>query len=134
MKTIANMKKVENILKSIVSSFSKRNGIYTVRRGYFYTSGKTTNDFVDRISDVLKQEGVAFEIVDSGNHWAPFRGGASVCNQSHWYVKFSLIQNDFLPMVHNDGDFLIPSGENAGQDIRYLESDGSYNSPQRVEA
>ena len=60
--------------------------IITVRRGFFYTMGKTADDYVQR---VLKAYPKA-KIIDSGEVWRTFRGGASVRTQSHWFVKFKL--------------------------------------------
>ena len=67
---------------------SKRSGIFTVRRGFFYTHGKTASDFANSIKEDLAKAGYEIEIIGKGEVWKPFKGGASVANSSHWWVKF----------------------------------------------
>lgn len=65
-----------------------KDGTFTLRQGYFYTNGKTEKDFEKSILSSLKKEGYsAVAVIDSGNIWKEFKGGASVKNQSHWWVK-----------------------------------------------
>ncbi|MDD5651555.1 MAG: hypothetical protein PHF86_14265 [Candidatus Nanoarchaeia archaeon] len=75
-------------LKSTLSAstLSKKSGVYTARWSYFYTSGITSDHKVAKVKSVFPQA----TIIDSGDVWKPFKGGASVANQSHWYVKFTL--------------------------------------------
>lgn len=63
-------------------TFSK--GVFTVRRGFYYRHGKTVQD----LENVVKTAFPDVVIIDSGEVWKPFRGGASVATQSHWFVKF----------------------------------------------
>lgn len=68
-----------------VSTFGKNKaGNYVVRKGYFYTNGYDEQKFADNFSKLFPE----FEIVNKGNAWKAFRGGASVANQSHWWVEF----------------------------------------------
>lgn len=59
---------------------------YVVRRGFYYSHGGTAEKFADHVSANLKKAGIDHEIIDKGEVWKPFNGGASVANQSHWYV------------------------------------------------
>jgi hypothetical protein len=34
-----------------------------------------------------------FRIIDSGEQWKPFRGGDTLKQGSHWWVKFSIIED-----------------------------------------
>lgn len=79
-------KEVKKILSSDFDTISKKSGIFTVRKSYFYTHGGTTQ----KIVNIVKSKIPSAKIIDSGDHWAAFRGGASVANQSHWYVKFTI--------------------------------------------
>lgn len=63
-----------------------RSGIFTARWGYFYRHGRSASRYEDQIREVFPSA----EIIDSGDHWAPFKGGASIHNSSHFYVKFKL--------------------------------------------
>lgn len=69
-----------------VDTISRKGDVITVRREYFYRMGKTSEDLVNKVKSAFPNA----TIVDSGDQWAPFRGGASVANSSHWYVKFTL--------------------------------------------
>lgn len=81
------MQKLSEIKINIgAHSISKKGDVITVRRGYYYTFGKTLNDFKGK---VLKAYPNA-EIISSGDHYASFRGGAPLHQQSHWWVKFKL--------------------------------------------
>lgn len=69
-----------------VDTISKKGKVITVRRGFFYTLGHSEQDVINRI---LKHFPHA-KIIDSGEVWKQFKGGSSVTNQSHWFVKFTL--------------------------------------------
>lgn len=65
----------------------KKDGTFVVRRGYFYRNGMDGQKFRDAIVKSLSLHGLGdVEVVDYGDHWAPFRGGASVAQSSHFYV------------------------------------------------
>lgn len=74
--------------KLYVDSVSRNNenGIITVRRRFFYTMGRTAADLEQRVRSAFPQA----TIVDSGDVWKAFSGGASVARSSHWYVRFTL--------------------------------------------
>ena len=61
-------------------------GVFKVRMGYFYTHGYTAERLVAEVLAAFPNA----TILDSGNVWRAFRGGASVANQSHWYVRFTI--------------------------------------------
>lgn len=65
---------------------SRRDGVYTARWEFFYTHGVTAGDKVN----VVKKQLPKAAVVDSGEVWKAFRGGASTAQSSHWYVKFTL--------------------------------------------
>lgn len=71
-----------------VSTVSQKAGVFTVRKGFFYTNGMDSSKLAERVLAVFPE----VEIIDHGEVWKPFRGGASVAQQSHWYVKFSVRQ------------------------------------------
>jgi len=67
-------------------SHSVKAGVFTIRRGFFYTNGYTAEKFAQRVKEAFPTA----VILESGEIWKPFRGGASVASQSHWFVKFSV--------------------------------------------
>lgn len=66
------------------STISVKNGIYTIRFSYFFTSGRSSQQYADM---VIK---AGFDVIEHDNHWTSFRGGASVAQQSHFWVKFKV--------------------------------------------
>lgn len=82
----------ENLIGA--DSLSVRNGVYTARRGYYHSHGKDSNDFAalieNRVNEIFDGKKV-FKLVEHGDHWAPFKAGAPVARQCHWWVKFSIV-------------------------------------------
>ena len=66
-------------------------GVWTVRTGFFYTHGVTSEKFEASIVKELEEFGILIRVLESGEVWKPFKGGASVASQSHWYVKFRVV-------------------------------------------
>ena len=61
-----------------------KDGSYTARWGFFYTYGRDEDTYVAK----LKEKFPDVEIIEKGEIWKPFKGGAPVSRQSHWYIKF----------------------------------------------
>jgi len=68
-------------------------GVYTARWTYFYRFGGSAEVKCNRVKAVFPQA----LILDSGEVWKAFRGGASVAASSHWFVKFTLDGTAVLP-------------------------------------
>lgn len=80
------MSSLEEIKDAIgADTLSFREGIFTARRGFFYSHGGSSNQFAEKIRNRIKNA----VILDHGEVWKPFRGGAPVAKQSHWWVKFT---------------------------------------------
>jgi len=69
------------------SIYRQKDGTIIFRRGYFYRHGMTPEAFRDKISSSLKKIGIDHSVVDYGDHWTPFNGGASLSRSSHFYVR-----------------------------------------------
>ena len=85
---------MKSLIKTIksklrVDTVSRRGEIYTVRQSYFYHHGRNEQNIIDDIMENFPNA----KIIDSGDHWAPFRGGDSVAKGSHLYVKFMISEN-----------------------------------------
>ena len=65
---------------------SKRNGVFTIRKGFFYRHGRDTQHWEQKVMNAFPNA----SIIDSGEIWKAFRGGASTKDSSHWFVKFIL--------------------------------------------
>jgi hypothetical protein len=85
---MVTVKQVRAALQSNVDSVGKNKvGGIVVRRGFFYRNGMSSEKFTDFIDFKLREAGLSFKIVRDGEHYAPFRGGATVAQSSHWYVE-----------------------------------------------
>lgn len=62
-------------------------GNLVFRKGFYYTNGNSADTFADRISNKLNELNIPHTIIDRGQVWKPFKGGATIKNQSHWWVK-----------------------------------------------
>ena len=69
-----------------LDTFSVVKGVVTIRHGYFYSHGYNSEKYKNSVLKAFPKA----KIIDSGDVWKPFRGGASVANQSHWFVKFTI--------------------------------------------
>jgi hypothetical protein len=68
-----------------------------IRTGFYYTHGRTAEQHRDGIIADLKSMSAVknipeFEVVDYGEVWRDFRGGASIANSSHWFVKIKEVK------------------------------------------
>ena len=72
-------------------SLTKYRGVYTYRVGFFYTFGRDHRTIRDNLVAALNKAKIDFVIIDSGEQWKPFRGGDTLKQGSHWWVKFSIV-------------------------------------------
>ncbi len=59
-------------------SISIRKGVYTVRRGYFYSMGGSAEKFAAKVQAVFTNA----HIIESGDHWTQFNGGAPLARNT----------------------------------------------------
>lgn len=84
------IKQVKDALGTTSATVGKNKlGQIVVRRGFFYRHGKTSQDWVNTVSNALTAAKVEFNVVSAGEVWKAFRGGSTVANSSHWYVVLS---------------------------------------------
>jgi len=74
-------------------ALTKYRGVYTYRVGFFYTHGKDHHKIRENLEASLKKAGIEYRIIDSGEQWKAFRGGDTLKQGSHWWVKFSIIED-----------------------------------------
>ena len=67
-------------------SVSYYRGTWTVREGYFYRHGRTEDGVEAEVLEIFPEA----KIVGKGDHWAAFRGGASMKASSHFWVEFTV--------------------------------------------
>ena len=67
-------------------SISQKDGIITVRFGYFYRMERSAKKYAEKIKEIFPSA----TIIEKGDHSTSFRGGASLANSSHFYVKFTI--------------------------------------------
>lgn len=80
----------KNALCGVADSVAKKkNGNIIIRRGYFYRHGMDSDKFVGAIANRLKAAGIeaAATLIDYGDHYTTFKGGASLARSSHFWVE-----------------------------------------------
>jgi len=67
---------------------SKRNGVYTVKRSYFWGVSNDGSGFAEKVRKTI----TGSRIVDYGNHFHHFVGGAKSGSRkdSYYWVKFTI--------------------------------------------
>lgn len=86
---MTNLKQIKDLVHADQISRQK-DGSIMFRRGYFYRHGCTAEKFRDAVSAELTKANIVHTVVDHGDHWAPFNGGASLARSSHFYVRVTL--------------------------------------------
>jgi hypothetical protein len=82
------VKQVRDALSHHADSVGKNKvGAIVIRKGFFYRNGWSVEKFTDFVDFKLREAGLSFKIVRDGEHYAPFRGSATVAQSSHWYVE-----------------------------------------------
>jgi len=70
----------------VLIPFLKKNGVFTARCGYFWGFLESGEKFAESI----KQQLPSATLLEVGNHHAPFKGGAPITKQSHFWVQFTV--------------------------------------------
>lgn len=78
------LQKVKELIHA--DTYSKNGDVFTIRREFFYTNGYSS----DKLAALVLKKIPGTQIVDHGEVWKPFRGGAPTAKSSHWFVKFSV--------------------------------------------
>jgi hypothetical protein len=65
----------------------RKDGVIVLRRAFFYRHGGTAEKFADRVREAFVKYNIPAKVINSGEVWKPFRGGATVASQSHWFVE-----------------------------------------------
>lgn len=91
MKTVSKLSQIrklfnDGMLGCVDTVSAKKTGEIVFRRGYFYRCNNSPEKFLERVAYHLKAGGIELTVVEIGDHWAPFRGGASMAKSSHFYV------------------------------------------------
>ncbi len=77
---------IRNRLAIIADDVVVKKGVYKARKGFYYRMNGTAESFRERVKATIPEA----TIINYGEHWMPFRGGASLGNQSHWWVEFTV--------------------------------------------
>ena len=79
---------LRNIFHSTADVISQKDGIVTIKKCYYWGVTKSGESYRDKVLELLPTA----TIVDFGNHFAPFRGGAKAGSpqSSYFWVKFRI--------------------------------------------
>lgn len=82
---------VANALGSTIADKVSRTkgGMFIARRSYFYQGRDSAQEFANRVQSALDKAGLKCKIVDFGDQYKDFKGGAKIEKQSHFWVKFA---------------------------------------------
>ena len=84
-----NIKKVrENIITDQISK--DKEGNHVLRQSYFYRPKESSGEYAARMHEEVKKHYPEAKLVDSGDHFANFKGDAPLSKQSHYYAKIKL--------------------------------------------
>lgn len=97
MTTTTTNAKFRNVLEEHFSSVSLRNGEWTVRQPFFYRHNGSPEGVWQKLVKLSGELNVTFTMIDMGEVWKPFKGGAPVTKQSHWFVKFRVVEKELNP-------------------------------------
>jgi hypothetical protein len=91
MKTVSKLSQIrklmyDGMLGGVDMVSVKKTGEIVFRREYYYRLNNSAQKFSDNVSERLKAAGIEFTVVQIGDHWAPFRAGASTAKSSHFYM------------------------------------------------
>ena len=76
----------ELVMVDQVSKKRDGSGNFVFRKGYFYRHGADAQQFADQVKQKCNDAELNCEVVDHGDHWASFKGGASLAKSSHFWV------------------------------------------------
>jgi hypothetical protein len=85
-KTPTMVAQIRNAIHADAITARKKDGTVILRKGFFYRMGGNATAFADRVARELVENDIPGTVIDSGERWKPFRGGASIMSQSHWWV------------------------------------------------
>lgn len=71
---------------------TKRGSRLILRRGFFYRHGSTDEGWREKVERALVAAGIGYRLVGYGEVDKPFRGGAPIQRQSHWWVEVELTE------------------------------------------
>jgi hypothetical protein len=90
---------LEDVLSASKVS-KKQGGSYKAMWSYFYTHGATPEKYVQKVLNKYPNA----EIIDKGDNWAPFKGGAPIERQSYMWVQFKINSEDIKPINYVDSE------------------------------
>ena len=81
-----NTKQVREVIGEIANTLSSRGGVFTAKKSYFWGFTNDGSAFADKIKNLIPSA----DIIDYGNHFHGFVGGAKPGSpqDSYYWVKF----------------------------------------------
>lgn len=86
------IKKLEEIVSC--DQITKKGNLVTFRQGFYYRHGKTASDFLQKVENALVAAGVNYATKEWDQVDLPFRGSKGTAQNSHWFVKIELLENN----------------------------------------
>jgi hypothetical protein len=67
-----------------------KGGLVICRWVYCYSSGHEDTKYAQQVADLLAQNQIPAQVIDSGEMWNSYHKNASVAQQPHFYVEVKL--------------------------------------------
>ena len=86
MSPVMSTKEVKQALEMVSDKISVRNGVYTIKKSYYWGISEDGSALAKKVESKLDKA----VVLDYGNHWHPFVGGAKSgsSKDSYLYCKF----------------------------------------------
>jgi hypothetical protein len=87
-------KEVKKALEMVSDKISVRNGVYTIKKSYYWGVSEDGSALAKKVESKLDKA----VVLDYGNHWHPFVGGAKSgsSKDSYLYCKFYIKSKGYL--------------------------------------
>ena len=82
---------IQNVLHPNTIGIKRDTGHILCRWGFFYRNGRTAECYASKVEELLTKCKINHRIIDCGEVWKNFRGGASTANSSHFWVEIELL-------------------------------------------
>lgn len=81
-------KDIRLALCGVFDTFSLRKGEYLIKKSYYWGLDSDGSTLANKVKKILPEA----EVIDYGNHWHPFVGGAKAgsAKDSYLYCKFKI--------------------------------------------
>ena len=94
MQVVPMKGKIAKVAKAIIATTSLdckiTKGNLVVAKGYYYGNGYSPQHLEDMLTKLFNKYNININTIDSGDVWKAFKGGASIWQQSRFWVELNI--------------------------------------------